>query len=148
MRTALIAPWVLASVMLGGCATSDYVRITDKISAYEEQAASTRAEMAASSDPAVKLRGYRTLIRLTEKELEIARRIDPSTNPAYRAKSITAEQARKDKEDRVKTLQAQMGELIKGRDAEEAKLRSSPKPATAPASAQPPSPAPAPAPAH
>jgi hypothetical protein len=108
----------LTAALLVGCATNDYSRITAKIAAYDTEAAKTKADMAKATDDAARILAYRTLISLTEKQLMIARRISPSTNPGYRAGTMTIEQARQDRENRIaqldkqlKTYQSELGKV-------------------------------------
>lgn len=112
--TALVA----STALVAGCATSDYERITDKIAAYEGQAATARAELASTKDPAKRMRAYASLISLNRKELEIARRINPETNPAFRSGTMTLEQSRAEKAARVEGLEKQLRDLTAARDAE------------------------------
>lgn len=98
----------LTAALLVGCATNDYTRITAKIAAYDTEAAKTKADMAKAKDDAARILAYRTLISLTEKQLMIARRISPSTNPGYQAGTMTIEQARQDRENRIEQLDKQL----------------------------------------
>jgi hypothetical protein len=118
MRIMLLASLAFCVALVSGCGTSDYNRITDKIAAYESQAATTRAHMQSSTERAQKIRGYNSLISLTRKEIELARRINPETNPAYKSGTMTLEQARQEKAARVAKLDQQLTELTKARDAE------------------------------
>lgn len=108
------ACWLIA---VPGCATTDYDRITDKIAAYEAQGATARVAVNTAKEPAQKVRGYNTLVSLKRKELEIARRINPETNPAYKSGAMTLQQAREEKAARVATIEQQLAKLITDRDA-------------------------------
>jgi len=107
----------LGLVAIPGCATSDYGRITHKISSYEAQALETRRELAAATDPAARLSCLNTLIRNTENQLKIARRINPQTNPQYRDKTISLGEARADTDGRVKALEQRLAGYLRERDA-------------------------------
>lgn len=118
MRTLLLATALLCIALAAGCGTSDYSRITDKIAAYESQAATTRAHMQSTTERAQKIRGYNTLISLTRKEIELARRVDPESNPAFKNGAMTLEQSRQEKAARVAKLDGQLTDLANARDAE------------------------------
>lgn len=115
-RFPLVTAALLAMVLVG-CATSDYTRITDKIAAYEVQAIETRKRLDETKEASVKLSCYRTLVSLTSKQLEIARRVNPETNPAVRSKSITLEQARAEKASEVARLEKLLDQYTKERNA-------------------------------
>jgi type IV pilus biogenesis protein CpaD/CtpE len=120
---------VVGLAILAGCATSDYGRITEKLGAYEQRAALARAEIKASTDPVVRVRGYNTLISLTRNELKLAKRINPESNPAYRNRELTIQQARDERAARVQRLEGELADLIKTRDLEVGKTSSTPPPA-------------------
>lgn len=99
---------IITASLTVGCATNDYTKITTKISAYDTQAAKAKADIVKAKDDAERILGYRTLISLTEKQLVIARRISPNTNPSYRAGTMTIEQAKQDRENRIMQLDKQL----------------------------------------
>ncbi len=107
-RTTFAIAASLTAALAVGCATSDYTRITAKISAYDTQAAKAKTDIVKAKDDAERILAYRTLISLTEKQLVIARRISPNTNPAYRAGTMTIEQAKQDRENRIMQLDKQL----------------------------------------
>lgn len=85
----------VALIILAGCATSDYGRITNKISAYEGQAATERDKLK-TANPQSKLAIYQSLMKIYNNQLLIARRINPETNPAYKkAQSRSSNQRRR-----------------------------------------------------
>lgn len=132
--TALTRAAILAlSLALAGCATSDYGRITNKIAAYDAQAAETRRELDTSTDPAVKLNCLNTLIRNTENQLKIARRINPQSNPQFRSKQLTLVQANDEKAARVKALEQRLDEYVAQRDAISKSIHAAPAEAAKPA---------------
>ena len=114
-NSGFIASALLAIIIVGGCATSDYGRITDKIAAYEVQAVTTREKLQSANSQA-KITLYRTLVTINTNQLTIARRINPESNPAYKSGSITLEQAKTEKADRVATLEKQLEKALKDRD--------------------------------
>jgi hypothetical protein len=114
-NSGFIASALLAIIIVGGCATSDYGRITDKIAAYEVQAVTTREKLQSANSQA-KITLYRTLVSINTNQLTIARRINPESNPAYKSGSITLEQAKTEKNDRVATLEKQLEKALKDRD--------------------------------
>ncbi len=114
-NSGFIASALLAIIIVGGCATSDYGRITDKIAAYEVQAVTTREKLQSANSQA-KITLYRTLVSINTNQLTIARRINPESNPAYKSGSITLEQAKTEKADRVATLEKQLEKALKDRD--------------------------------
>lgn len=114
-NSGFIASALLAIIIVGGCATSDYGRITDKIAAYEVQAVTTREKLQSANSQA-KITLYRTLVSINTNQLTIARRINPESNPAYKSGSITLEQAKTEKNDRVATLEKQLEKALKERD--------------------------------
>lgn len=118
MRIMLLASSAVCLALSSGCGTSDYGRITDKIAAYESQAATTRVHMQSTTERSQKIRGYNSLISLTRKEIELARRINPESNPAYKSGAMTLEQSRQEKAARVAKLDQQLSDLTKARDAE------------------------------
>ena len=115
-NSGFIASALLAIIIVGGCATSDYGRITDKIAAYEVQAVTTREKLQSANSQA-KITLYRTLVTINNNQLTIARRINPESNPAYKRGSITLEQAKTEKADRVATLEKQLEKALKDRDS-------------------------------
>ncbi len=114
-HTGSIASALIAVIILAGCATSDYGRITDKIAAYEVQAVTARDNLKTANSQS-KITLYRTLINLNNKQLEIARRINPESNPAFKSGSITLEQSKTDKAERVAKLEKQLEQTMKERD--------------------------------
>lgn len=125
------APLVVALACLlacGGCATSDYGRITDKIAAYDAQAFDTRRELDAATDPAVKLTCLNSLIRNTENQLKIARRINAQSNPQFRSKRITLVEANDEKAARVKTLEQRLADYLGQRDSVSKSIHAMPAP--------------------
>ncbi|MBL9142019.1 MAG: hypothetical protein JNK53_09155 [Phycisphaerae bacterium] len=126
MKTPVLVAAAIGLAVFAGCATSDYERITEKIGAYEQRAALAKAEMNATTDPVKRVRGYNTLISLTRNELVLARRINPESNPAYRTRELTLQQARDEKAARVQRLESELAELTKARDAELAKPSAAP----------------------
>ena len=114
-NSGFIASALLAIIIVGGCATSDYGRITDKIAAYEVQAVTTREKLQSANSQA-KITLYRTLVTINTNQLTIARRINPESNPAYKSGAITLEQAKTEKNDRVATLEKQLEKALKDRD--------------------------------
>jgi hypothetical protein len=107
----------LAFVTLAlGCATSDYGRITTKMADYEAQAARDKGDLEATKDTAQKIGLLNTLIRNTELQLKIARRINPETNPQYRSGAMNLEAARAEKAERIKKLEDRRAEYVKRRD--------------------------------
>lgn len=124
---AFIRATCLAVALAGaGCATSDYGRITSKIAAYDAQAIETRRELDASSDPAIKLTCLNSLIRNTENQLKIARRINPQSNPQFRSKQLTLAQATEEKTNRVKDLERRLAEYVSQRDAVSKSIHATP----------------------
>ena len=115
-NSGFIASALLAIIIVGGCATSDYGRITDKIAAYEVQAVTAREKLQSANSQA-KITLYRTLVTINTNQLTIARRITPESNPAYKSGSITLEQAKTEKADRVATLEKQLEKALKDRDS-------------------------------
>lgn len=115
-NSGFIASALLAIIIVGGCATSDYGRITDKIAAYEVQAVTAREKLQSANSQA-KITLYRTLVSIYTNQLTIARRINPESNPAYKSGSITLEQAKTEKNDRVATLEKQLEKALKDRDS-------------------------------
>lgn len=111
-----IASTFIALIILAGCATSDYGRITDKIAAYEVQAVTTREKLQSANSQA-KITLYRTLVTINNNQLTIARRINPESNPAYQSGAITLEQAKTEKNERVATLEKQLEKALKDRDS-------------------------------
>lgn len=109
---------MLAALLTPGCATNDYTRITTKIAAYDTEAATAKATLARAKTDAEKMLAYRTLISLSEKQLMIARRISPNTNPGVRAGSMTVQQSKDDCSKRISELETQ----LKAYQAEFAKL--------------------------
>ena len=73
----------VALIILAGCETSDYGRITNKISAYEGQAATERDKLK-TANPQSKLAIYQSLMKIYNNQLLIARRINRETNPQSR----------------------------------------------------------------
>ncbi len=114
-NSGFIASAFLAIIIVAGCATSDYGRITDKIAAYEVQAVTTREKLQSANSQA-KITLYRTLVSINTNQLTIARRINPESNPAYKSGAITLEQAKTEKADRVATLEKQLEKSLKDRD--------------------------------
>ena len=110
-----IASAFIALIILAGCATSDYGRITDKIAAYEVQAVTTREKLQSANSQA-KITLYRTLVTINNNQLTIARRINPESNPAYKSGAITLEQAKTEKTERVTALEKQLAQAMKDRD--------------------------------
>ena len=110
-----IASALIAIIILAGCATSDYGRITDKIAAYEVQAVTTREKLQTANSQA-KITLYRTLVTIYTNQLTIARRINPESNPAYKSGAITLEQAKTEKNERVAMLEKQLAQAMKDRD--------------------------------
>ena len=115
-NSGFIASALLAIIIVGGCATSDYGRITDKIAAYEVQAVTTREKLQSANSQA-KITLYRTLVTINTNQLTIARRINPESNPAYKSGTITLEQAKTEKNDRVAVLEKQLEKALKDRDS-------------------------------
>ena len=115
-NSGFIASALLAIIIVGGCATSDYGRITDKIAAYEVQAVTTREKLQSANSQA-KITLYRTLVSINTNQLTIARRINPESNPAYKSGTITLEQAKTEKNDRVAVLEKQLEKALKDRDS-------------------------------
>ncbi|MEI6474244.1 MAG: hypothetical protein WCO75_02515 [Planctomycetota bacterium] len=132
-HTGSIASALIAVIILAGCATSDYGRITDKIAAYEGQAVTARDNLKTANSQS-KITLYRTLISLNNKQLEIARRINPESNPAFKSGSITLEQSKKDKAERIAKLEKQLEQTMKERDGLVLVIET-PAPAPAPAPA-------------
>lgn len=128
MHFALIAPIALSLLLVGGCGTSDYGRLTSKIATYEGQAAVTQAELATTKDPAQKIRAHNALISLSRKELELARRINPETNPNCRNGTITLQQSRDEKAAMIAKLEQQLARQTKDRDEAVASLAASATP--------------------
>lgn len=122
IRTTPILVATLSALMTVGCATSDYTRITTKIAAYDTEAATAKANLARAKTDAERMLAYRTLISLSEKQLMIARRISPNSNPGYRAGSMTMQQSKDDCSKRVSALEAQ----LKSYQSELAKLSGRP----------------------
>ncbi len=114
-NSGFIASALLALIIVGGCATSDYGRITDKIAAYEVQAVTTREKLQSANSQA-KITLYRTLVSINNNQLTIARRINPESNPAYKSGAITLEQAKTEKNERVTALEKQLAQAMKDRD--------------------------------
>ncbi|MFM7806628.1 MAG: hypothetical protein ACKPEA_01700 [Planctomycetota bacterium] len=108
---------LLALAMLSGCATSDYGRITNKMAEYEANAARDKQSLDASKDKAEKLVLLTALVRNTELQLKIARRINPESNPQYRSGKMDLAACRADKEARVAALETRLAEYLKQRDA-------------------------------
>lgn len=115
----LVASSLITGLLLvtAGCATSDYGRITHKIAAYESQAIEKRRELDASNDPAFRIACLNDLIRNTENQLKIARRINPQSNPQFKSKTLTLVQANEEKANRVKALEQRLQEYIRQRDS-------------------------------
>ena len=126
----------VAVMILAGCATSDYGRITDKIAAYEEQAMTARDRLKTAKSQS-KITLYRTLISLCNKQLDIARRINPESNPSYKSGSITLDQAKAEKAERVAKLEKHLEQTMKERDGLvlEIETPATPASATTPATA-------------
>jgi len=122
IRTTLLLVATLSALMTVGCATSDHTRITTKIAAYDTEAATAKANLARAKTDAERMLAYRTLISLSEKQLMIARRISPNSNPGYRAGSMTLQQSKDDCSKRVSALEAQ----LKSYQSELAKLSGRP----------------------
>ena len=115
--TTLAACGVMLVASLCGCGTSDYGRITHKMAEYEVRATRDRQSLDESKDKADKLVHLNALIRNTELQLKIARRINPESNPQYRSGKMDLKAARADKEARVSGLETRLSEYIKQRDA-------------------------------
>lgn len=114
--TTLLISCLLAAPIASGCATQDYGRITAKIADYEVQAAKDKEELDAAKDKATKLSCLNRLIRNTELQLKIARRISPSTDPQYKNGEQGRNAARAEKDKRVKDLEARLTGYKKQRD--------------------------------
>lgn len=123
-RAAILA----LSLACAGCATSDYGRITNKIAAYDAHAVETRRELDTATDPAVKLTCLNSLIRNTENQLKIARRINSQSNPQFRSKQITLVQANEEKAARVKALEQRLADYLSQRDSVSKSIHATPNP--------------------
>lgn len=117
MRHICFLTVVVSLAAAVGCATSDFGRITDKMADYEAQAARDRAELDSAKDKGQKIALLNTLIRNTDLQLKIARRINPESNPKYRSREINIEAARADKATRVKRLEERRADYVKQREA-------------------------------
>ena len=106
---------MIAVIILAGCATSDYARITTKIATYEGQAITARDQLQTANSQA-KITLYRNLISLCTKQLKIAKRINPESNPSYKSRLITLEQAKTEKAERVTMLEKRLAQTIKERE--------------------------------
>ncbi len=118
LGTKTIIALAASALLLGACSTKDYTKITTKIAAYEVVAEREKAALAEAKDNAVRIHAARALVSLAEKELVLARRIDAKSNPAYRAGSLTLDQANQDRDKRIVELDA----LLKERQTALAKI--------------------------
>lgn len=111
----LISSLVVAAPI--GCATSDHGRLNNKIESYESRAASYKAKLATTNDPARRVRYLNTLIELTDTQIALANRVNPQTNPGVAAGTITIEDARKEKEAAIERYKGIRADYVKQRDA-------------------------------
>ncbi len=108
---------VLFVSTLGGCATSDYGRITNKIAEYEVRDAKNEQTLKGTQDRAVQLQCLNSLIQSTETQLKLAKRINPSSNPSVRKGEITYEAAKGEASSRIEALENRLREYRKQRAA-------------------------------
>ena len=127
-------------IILAGCATSDYGRITNKIAAYEGQAATARDKLQ-TANPQSKLALYQSLIKIYNNQLVIARRINPNTIPSYKQGTITLEQVKTQNDERIATLEKNLEQTMKARDELLRQLQLSATPAAVSTPATPTAPA-------
>jgi len=130
----------VALIILAGCATSDYGRITNKISAYEGQAATERDKLK-TANPQSKLAIYQSLMKIYNNQLLIARRINPETNPSYKKGTVTLEQSKTQNAEQVANLENSLEQTIKARDELLRQLQMSATPAAVSTPATPTAPA-------
>jgi hypothetical protein len=95
---------------LAGCGTSDYERITRKISDYEVRISRDQAELASAKDTATKLQCLNSMISNTDSQLKIAKRIDPSSNPDFKRGSMSYDAAKDEKQKRVDALEKRIAD--------------------------------------
>jgi hypothetical protein len=115
--TTLLTCCLLSAPIAAGCATQDYGRITAKMADYEAQASKDKEQLDAATDKSTKLTCLNRLIRNTELQLKIARRISPSTDPQYKDGEKGREAARADKDKRVAALETRLADYRKQRES-------------------------------
>lgn len=108
--SVILALAIACSFGLTGCGTSDYGRITRKITDYEVRISKDQAELATAKDTATKLQSLNSMISNTESQLKIAKRIDPASNPEFRSGSITYDAAKEEKRKRVDALEKRLAD--------------------------------------
>jgi hypothetical protein len=117
VTVAIMITVVLSVSTLGGCATSDYGRITNKIAEYEVRDAKIEQTLKGATDRAVQLQCLNSLIQSTETQLKLAKRINPSSNPGVHKGEITYEAAKAEANGRVEALENRLREYRKQRGA-------------------------------
>lgn len=117
MNRILRAVLIVSAFCLVGCATSDYGRITNKISAYDADAAGARGRIAGSNNNATKLAEYATLIQITRTQITLAKRVNPQSNPNFRSGALDYNGASAEKQARINKYEALLKQYSEKREA-------------------------------